>query len=199
MHALTKYPSGGGDVLMGSIVTRDEQLHLQLKLTHMRMGWGIGGNDAEAILRSLPSLALRYQAHDAAARAAGALARRPRPEIAQVLHPALRRLAGPRALAGAVLAARAARAWRAGLFSVVFDERYSSGAGRRLLRRAEAVQARLFLGRSGEPGGAVRHRVHAQRPARTWPHKGMLVRFSVGLEAVEDLRADLEQALGALA
>ena len=29
----------------------------------------------------------------------------------------------------------------------------------------------------------------------SWPHKGMLVRFSVGLEAVEDLQADLEQAL----
>ena len=33
----------------------------------------------------------------------------------------------------------------------------------------------------------------------TWTHKGVLVRFSVGLEAVEDLRADLEQALAALA
>ena len=31
-----------------------------------------------------------------------------------------------------------------------------------------------------------------------WPHKGTLVRFSVGLEAVEDLQADLEQALSAL-
>jgi cystathionine beta-lyase len=31
-----------------------------------------------------------------------------------------------------------------------------------------------------------------------WPHKGTLVRFSVGLEAVEDLQADLEQALAAL-
>jgi cystathionine beta-lyase len=38
--------------------------------------------------------------------------------------------------------------------------------------------------RSTQPGG--------------WAHKGTLVRFSVGLEAVEDLQADLEQALGAL-
>ena len=30
VHALTKYPSGGGDVLMGSIITRDPQLHLRL-------------------------------------------------------------------------------------------------------------------------------------------------------------------------
>jgi cysteine-S-conjugate beta-lyase len=31
-----------------------------------------------------------------------------------------------------------------------------------------------------------------------WPHKGTLVRFSIGLEDVEDLRADVEQALAAL-
>jgi cystathionine beta-lyase len=31
-----------------------------------------------------------------------------------------------------------------------------------------------------------------------WPHKGTLVRFSIGLEDAQDLRADLEQALAAL-
>ncbi len=30
VHALTKYPSGGGDILMGSVVTRDQHLHHQL-------------------------------------------------------------------------------------------------------------------------------------------------------------------------
>ena len=55
-HALTKYPSGGGDVLMGAVTTRDEALHLTLKFAHMRMGWGVGANDVEAVLRGLPSL-----------------------------------------------------------------------------------------------------------------------------------------------
>ncbi|HNK17852.1 MAG TPA: PLP-dependent transferase, partial [Piscinibacter sp.] len=67
-HALTKYPSGGGDVLMGAVTTRDEALHLKLKFAHMRMGWGVGANDAEAVLRALPSLPLRYAAQDAAGR-----------------------------------------------------------------------------------------------------------------------------------
>ena len=49
VQALTKYPSGGGDVLMGSIVTRDEQLHQQVKLTHMRLGFGIGGNGRKSV------------------------------------------------------------------------------------------------------------------------------------------------------
>ncbi len=41
MQALTKFPSGGGDVLMGSVTTRDNALHERIKLTHMRMGWGV--------------------------------------------------------------------------------------------------------------------------------------------------------------
>ena len=60
IQALTKYASGGADVLMGSVTTRDESLHQRLKATHMRMGWGVGANDAEAVLRGLPSIALRY-------------------------------------------------------------------------------------------------------------------------------------------
>ncbi|MDR2128060.1 MAG: PLP-dependent transferase, partial [Burkholderiaceae bacterium] len=87
-HALTKYPSGGGDVLMGSITTRNAALHLKLKLCHMRLGLGVSGNDAEAILRGLPSIGLRYAASDRAARQLAAWAAQ-QPEFAQVLHPAL--------------------------------------------------------------------------------------------------------------
>jgi len=193
VHALTKYPSGGGDVLMGSIVTRDEALHLKIKLTHMRVGFGIGGNDAEAILRSLPSLALRYRAHDAAARE---LARwlQARPEIAQLLHPAFDGSPGHRhwqALCGQNDSA-------AGLFSVVFHERYTSG-------QIDAFCDALELFKLGYSWGGpvslvVPYNIPSMRSGRlgTWSHKGTLVRFSVGLEAVEDLRADLEQALAAL-
>ncbi len=74
MQALTKFPSGGGDVLMGSVTTRDEALHERIKLTHMRLGLGVAANDAELVLRSLPTMALRYHAQDAAGRATGRLA-----------------------------------------------------------------------------------------------------------------------------
>ena len=61
VHALTKYPSGGGDVLMGSIVTRDEALHLKIKLCHMRLGLGVGGQRCGscAALATQHRLALR--------------------------------------------------------------------------------------------------------------------------------------------
>jgi cysteine-S-conjugate beta-lyase len=192
-HALTKYPSGGGDLLMGSIVTREEKLHQQLKLTHMRVGWGVGGNDAEAVLRSLPSLSLRYRAHDTGARG---LARwlAARDEVVQVLHPALagspghehwEALCGPQGVA-------------AGLFSVVFDARYAP-------RQVDAFCDALKLFKLGYSWGGpvslvVPYDIPAMRSAQlgTWKHKGVLVRFSVGLEDAADLQADLAQALDAL-
>jgi cystathionine beta-lyase len=193
VHALTKYPSGGGDVLMGAIVTRDDALQIKLKLTHMRVGWGVGANDAEAVLRSLPSLPLRYQAHDAAARTLAAWLKARR-EVAVLLHPAFEGSPGHehwRALCGDDGLA-------AGLFSVVFDERYSPA-------KVDAFCDALRLFKLGYSWGGpislvVPYDVPAMRSARlgSWTHKGTLVRFSVGLEHVEDLRADLEQALGAL-
>ena len=193
VHALTKYPSGGGDVLMGSIVTRDEKLHQRIKLTHMRVGWGVGGNDAEAVLRSLPSMALRYRAHDAAARRlAHWLATRP--EVAQVLHPALPGSPGHahwQALCGE-------QGLAAGLFSVVFDARFAT-------RQVDAFCDALRLFKLGYSWGGpmslvVPYDIPSMRSAQlaTWPHKGVLVRFSVGLEDAQDLQADIAQALEAL-
>ena len=193
VQALTKYPSGGGDVLMGSICTRDEALHQRIKLTHMRLGLGVGGNDVEAVLRSLPSLAVRYRAHDEAARP---LARwlQGRPEIAQVLHPALEGSPGHehwRAICG-----DDGRA--AGLFSVVFHERHATA-------KVDAFCDALKLFKLGYSWGGpislvVPYDIASMRSAglpKGLP-RGVVVRFSVGLEDVADLRADLEQALAAL-
>ena len=187
MQALTKYPSGGGDVLMGAVTTRDEALHLQLKLTHMRMGWGVGANDAEFVLRALPSLKLRYDAQDQAART---LAQwwSTRPEVSRVLHPALRGSPGHDHWQATCTAA-------AGLFSVVFDAHFSAA-------QVDAFVDALRLFRigyswAGPVSLVVPYDVAAMRDDAAW--RGTLVRFSVGLEAVEDLRADALNALSALA
>ena len=178
---------------MGSVITRDERLHRAIKLTHMRMGLGTGVGDVETVLRSLPSIALRYEAHDRSARE---LARwlADRAEIAQVLHPALEsspghanwlRLCGANDLA-------------AGLFSIVFDARYGT-------EQVDRFCDSLTLFRLGYSWGGpislvVPYDIGLMRDATVapWPHKGTLVRFSIGLEDVDDLRADLEQALSAL-
>jgi len=190
IHALTKYPSGGGDVLMGSVITRDAGLHMRIKLTHMRLGLGVGMNDVEAILRGLPSMPLRYAAHDASARelAAWACAHS---EFVQVLHPALEESPGHvhwRALCKNNSGGAAA------LFSVLIAPRYSQA-------KVDAFCDALRIFRIGYSWGGpvslvVPYDLNSMRSE--WPRHllpGTLVRFYVGLESVADLQADLSQAL----
>jgi cystathionine beta-lyase len=190
VQALTKYPSGGGDVLMGSVITRDPALHMRLKLTHMRIGLGVGANDAEMVLRSLPSIHLRYQAHDLAARQLAAWCQE-RPELAQVLHPALPESPGHshwKALC------RAGPGGAAGLFSIILRPEYTQS-------QVDAFCDRLQLFRLGFSWGGpislvVPYELQSMRSS--WPKhlaRGTVVRFSIGLEAVEDLQSDLLQAL----
>ena len=186
MHALTKYPSGGGDILMGSVTTRDPALHLKLNGAHMRMGWGVSANDAETVLRSLPSLALRYAAHDRAGRLLAQWWAQ-RPEVTRVLHPAL-----PGSPGHAHWARSCTQA--AGLFSVVFDERYSAP-------QVDAFVDALALFRIGSSWAGpvslvVPYNLAPMRSRPAW--RGTVVRFSIGFEAVDDLIADCMQALAAL-
>lgn len=185
MQALTKYPSGGGDVLMGSVVTRSDALAERLKITHMDLGLGVGANDAEAVLRGLPSLALRYAAQDAAGRALAHWLQA-RPEVARVLHPALPGSPGHAHWQSHCSAA-------AGLFSVLFDARFSA------VQVDSFVDAlRLFrIGYSwaGPMSLVVPYDLAAIRPAGCGDLQGHLVRFSLGLEAMADLQADLDQAM----
>lgn len=187
MQALTKYPSGGGDVLMGSVVTRDAALHREILLTHMRLGLGVGANDAELVLRGLPSVALRYAAQDQAARElAGWM--QAQAGVSRVLHPALPGSPGhehwQRDARGA-----------ASLFSVVFDDAI---APERVVAFCDALRLfRLGYSWAGPVSLCVPYE-RAEMRGRDWQHAHGPVRFAVGLEAVEDLRADLERALRVL-
>ena len=183
MQALTKFPSGGGDVLMGSVVTRDAALHEKIKLTHMHLGLGVGANDAELVLRNLSSLPLRYRAQDATGRT---LARwlQGRSEVSSVLHPALEGSPGHAHWKGLCTDA-------AGLFSVLFDARYTAA-------QVDAFVDALRLFRigyswAGPVSLVVPYDLAAMRGANA--PRGHLVRFSMGLEEAGALRADLEQAL----
>jgi cystathionine beta-lyase len=195
IHALTKYPSGGGDVLMGSIITRDPGIHLRLKNGHMRLGLAVGANDAESVLRSLPSIALRYRAHDATARALATWSTG-RAEFAQVLHPALPDSPGHAHWQALCQPApdSLSEGGAAGLFSVIFHPRYSAA-------EVDAFVDALRLFKIGYSWGGpislvVPYELAHMRPS--WPKhlaQGTLVRFSAGLESPQDLQADLAQAL----
>jgi cystathionine beta-lyase len=186
MQALTKYQSGGSDVFMGALITRDSALNDRLALAHMRLGMGVGPDDAYLVLRSLPSMKVRFEAHDASARQVASWLKA-RPEISKVLHPAFPDCPGheiwQRDFKGA-----------AGLFSVLFDARYTEAQTDRF------VDALTLFGIGYSWGGAsslvLPYRIQAMR--RGWTDSGILVRFNIGLEDTADLIADLEQALAVL-
>jgi cystathionine beta-lyase len=193
VHALTKYPSGGGDVLMGSVITRERSLHAQLKRTHMRLGMGVAANDVELVLRSLPSMALRYRAHDEGARTLATWCQS-QPEFVQVLHPALPDSPGYAHWQALCLNGFGGAA---GLFSVMLDARFTQA-------QTDAFCDALKLFRIGYSWGGSTSLVipyELKTMRKEWPTHlahGTLVRFSLGLEDVADLQADLAQALKVL-
>ena len=184
MQALTKYPSGGGDVLMGSVTTRDLALHERIKASHMRLGLGVAGNDAELVLRGLPTMAVRYAAQDAAGRQLAQWLGT-RAEVARVLHPAVEGSPGHGHWRAHCTAA-------AGLFSVLLDERYSQAQVHAFVDALRLF--RIGFSWAGPVSLVVPYDLNAMR-GTSHGLKGHLVRFSVGLEAVADLQADLQQAL----
>jgi cystathionine beta-lyase len=181
MHALTKYQSGGADLLMGAVITRDLALNDRLALAHMRLGLGVSPDDAYLVQRGLPTMKMRFERHDASARELAAWFKA-RPEIAKVLHPAFEDCPGhafwQRDFTGA-----------GGLFSVVFDARFDEAQVDRM------VDALTLFGIGYSWGGpnslVMPYRINSLRDR--W-EGGVLVRFNVGLEDPADLIADLARA-----
>jgi cysteine-S-conjugate beta-lyase len=186
MQALTKYPSGGADVLMGSVVTRDEALHHRVLHAHGLLGIGVAANDVELVLRSLPTIRVRYDAHDRAAREL-AVWMGTQAGVTLVLHPAVPGSPGHAHWASHCSAA-------AGLFSVLFDPGFTRA---QIDRFVDALTLfRIGYSWGGPMSLVVPYDLDGMRSGSA-RLPGHLVRFSIGLEAVDDLRADLAQALRA--
>ena len=193
IHALTKYPSGGGDVLMGSIITRSDALARTIKLSHMRLGTGVGANDVEILLRSLSTLEMRYATQDHHARE---LARwcEGRSVFAQVLHPALPSSPGHIHWQKLCVSQQYPEGRAAGIFSVVVDARFSAA-------QVDAFCDALRIFKIGYSWGGPMSLVvpYQKQNIRTLPaphlKPGTVVRFCIGFEDVADLQEDIKQAI----
>ncbi len=182
IQALTKYQSGGSDVMMGSVSTNDQAIFDTLWQTMVTLGNGVSPDDCEVVLRSLPHMALRYVAQDKVAREIAQWCQT-QPAIEAVLHPALPGSPGHtvwrRDFSGA-----------ASLFSIVFNAEIAQ-------TEIDKVVDALQLFRIGFSwGGAVSLAVpfKASELHTGYAYKGGLVRLYIGLEAKEDLLNDLSQA-----
>ncbi|BCM23753.1 aminotransferase class I/II-fold pyridoxal phosphate-dependent enzyme [Methyloradius palustris] len=186
IQALTKYQSGGSDVMMGSITVESDSIYQQLREMQIKLGLGVSPEDCHLILRSLPHYPLRYRVQDQSARTIAAKLQQ-QPLIEAVLHPALPGAPGHNIWARDFSAA-------ASLFSIVFKPEITQV---QIDRFVESLQL-FHLGFSW--GGAVslaipylRNQMHAG-----YAYEGCLVRFYIGLEDTQDLITDLEQAFQTL-
>lgn len=188
VHALTKYPSGGGDILMGSVVTRDKTLHHKLFRTHAIQGISVSGDDVAQVQRSLASMQLRYQ-HQSESALTLMKWLKQQTELVQVLHPADPDCAGHQYWKDIC-----SEGHSAGLVSVIFDAKFSFEDIRHF---CDALT--LFkLGFSwGGPVSLVM--LYNLKDMRVLEHShlkhGFLVRFCIGLEHPQDLIQDIQYAL----
>ena len=184
MQALTKYISGHSDVLLGSVSVRTEDAFERVGDAHRTLGMSASPDDCSLALRGMQTLGVRLERMEHAALVAAKwLAQRP--EIETVLHPALPSCYGnefwQRDFKGS-----------AGLFSIIFKAEYSEKDVNRFVNG-------LHLFKIGWSWGGVTSLIMAYpQVSRQWLPNGQLVRFSFGLEKIDDLLIDLEQSLANL-
>ncbi len=185
IHALTKYPSGHSDVLMGS-VSANERCWKTLHDTQIALGTCVQGDEAYLILRGLRSMGVRLAHHE---RSTMELCKwlQQDERVARVLYPALPDDPGydiwKRDFTGA-----------SGLFGIVLKGA-DEAAGARFL---DALK--LFgLGYSwaGHECLAVMPRFGDRTIAQP-PEEGVIIRLQIGLEDVADIKRDLERGLSAI-
>lgn len=184
LHSTTKYLGGHSDLLGGALVLgTDAPADL---LARLRSWQNLGGAvpapfDCWLLLRSLSTLPLRVRAQSAtAATLAAWLAGHP--HVERVYYPGLS------SHPNHVIAAQQMSAF-GGMIS--FEVRGGHDAAKAVACRVKLITAATSL---GGVESLIEHRRPVEGPASVTPPG--LLRFSVGLEHVDDLRADLAQALG---
>jgi cystathionine beta-lyase len=182
IHAATKYLVGHSDAMLGVIVST-EALYASLRESVRNLGYIASADDAYLGLRGLRTLGVRLRQHQSSALTIAQWLQQ-RDEVAQVLHPALPGATGHEIFKRDFLGA-------SGLFGVVLKPLYAS--------QINSFLDSLKLFAMGASWGGYESLIRQQQahPAATIA-PGVLLRLHVGLEDVEDLLADLQQALDRL-
>jgi len=188
VHSATKYLNGHSDMVGGVVVAGDDELAERMAFLQNSVGAVQGPFDSFLALRGLKTLPLRMRAHCANAHA-----------LAQWLqsHPAVEKVIYPGLSSHPQheLAARQMQGF-GGIVSVVLRGGY--GAARRFCERTRLFTLAESLGGVESLVNHPAVMTHASVPPERRARLGIsdaLVRLSVGVEALEDLRDDLEDAL----
>lgn len=186
LHAATKYMNGHSDVLFGTM-SANEAAWPRLRQAFEALGACPSPDDTYQVLRGLRTLGVRL-AHQEKAALEIARWLEAQSGVARVLHPALESFPGhdlwKRDFSGA-----------SGLFAIVLDGG-GKAAGHAFLDALEI----FGLGASWGGYESLAQQVNlAARVIATGPYEGAVIRLQIGLEDIEDLKADLERGLQAAA
>jgi len=184
MHAATKYLNGHSDVIAGALVfARTDEYAARAGGLRAQLGAVIGPFEAALLTRGMRTLHLRVRHQSAVAlQVAEHFARHPL--VSSVLYPGLPGDPGH----------EIARRQMEGGFSGMLSIRAAGGEAH-AIRTAAAVKVWKRATSLGGVESLIEHRASVEGPTSPCPPD--LLRLSVGLEHVDDLVADLEQALGA--
>lgn len=182
MHSATKYLNGHSDVVAGALVARaDNAFWQRIRSVRALGGAVLGPFEAWLLLRGMRTLHLRVRAASASALRIAEVLTLHR-EVSAVLYPGLTLHPGH----------RIAAAQMHGGFGGMLSIRLAAGEG-----RAREVAARLRVFKRATSLGAVEslveHRASVEGPGSQCPPD--LLRLSIGIEPVDDLLDDLQQAL----
>ena len=187
VHSATKYLGGHNDLLAGLAVTRTAELSEQLAFVQNAVGAVLGPFDSWLLIRGMKTLGLRMERAEQNARTlAEWLANHPR--VKRVYYPGLPAHAGH----------AVHRAQASGFGAMVS---FCVGSVAAVERVINAVRTITFAESLGGVESLITYpalQTHADIPAEIRARIGItddLLRLSVGIEHVDDLRADLEQAL----
>jgi len=185
VHSTTKYLGGHSDVVGGALITADDDLGEQLAYNQNAMGAVAGPFDAWLVLRGIKTLGVRMDRHQAnAARIAEFLLEHP--AVGSVLYPGLPDHPG-----------HAIAAKQMSGFGGMLSFRLTGGE-EQALKVCERTQLFTLAESLGGVESLIEHpgrMTHASAAGSPLEVPADLVRLSVGIEDVDDLLADLEQAL----
>jgi cystathionine gamma-lyase len=187
VHSTTKYINGHSDVVGGAVVVKNPQLAEKVGFYQNAMGTCAGPHDCFLVLRGIKTLAVRMEAHN---RNALHLAHwlEKHPKVEEVLHPGLE--SHPQH----ALALQQMKG-----FGGTFSFRIKGGKAE-AFRFLSAVKLFTLAESLGGVESLVEHpttMTHISMPADVRTKIGItddLVRISVGIEHIDDLEADLDQA-----
>jgi len=191
MHSVTKFLGGHADTVGGALMTSDDKLYDRLKFCQNAVGAIPGPFDCWLVMRGVKTLAVRMERH---AQNASQIANwlEAHPKVRKVIYPGLKSHPGHEI-------ARKQMTGFGGLISFEID-----GSQADAVKFLDNVKLFALAESLGGVESLIEHpglMTHAAIPAEVRHEKGLsdsLIRISVGIEHVDDLIADLDNALSNL-